>query len=161
MSRRTTSRLVMLLSGLVMTAALVLLFRPQPISNIISPPGEDYRSYYTHGQIRVFGFEPVPLTPEETTEFLAILDEAKVTFWGFQKSEPYLDKDGNPQLYHLYFSDKEISTGNAYPHWGQVTYLSHRDAFWSGGHLYRLLGKANRQAFAQLLETHRPTVSTP
>lgn len=161
MSRRTAGRLVMLFSGLVMAAALVLLFRPQPFSNIMSPPGEEYRPYYVYGQIRVWGFEPVPLSPEETAEFLAILDGARVTSWGFQKTEPWLDAQGSPQMYDVSFSRKEISTGNVSSFDGRLTYLTHRGCFWSDSHLYRLLDKEKRQALTRLLEAHQPTIPTP
>lgn len=161
MSRRTAGRLVMLISGLIMAGALFLLLRPQPISSVMNPPGEAYRPDYVHGQIRVFGYEPVNLSPEETAEFLSILDGAKVTFWGFQQLEPSLDADGTPQIYDLYFSREEIPAATAFSFDGRLTYLTHRGCFWSGSHLYRLLGQESREAFSRLLQAHQPTTRQP
>ena len=159
--RRIAGRLLMLISGLLMAVALLLLFRPQSLSGIISPPGEEYRPNYVHGQIRVFGYEPVNLTPEETAALLSILDEEKVIFWGFQQTEPILNASGTPQLYELYFSRDAIAKTSSFTCAGHLTYLAHRGCFWSGEHLYRLLGKESREAFSQLLQTHRPTIAQP
>ncbi len=159
--RPSAGRLGMLLSGLVMAGALILLFRPLPLSAIISPPGEEYRPYYVYGQIRVWSFEPVNLSPEETAAVLSILDEGKVIFWGFQQTEPSLNADGAPQLYDLYFSRAEMAQTSPSSFDGQLTYLTHRGCFWSDGHLYRLLGQESREALAALLQTHQPVTPQP